>query len=212
LAIPAHLQASGEHDSYLVQARGAVDKAFRDSLESAGARIVAYVPNNAFLVRASSAQVSQLRALSRVQAVADYHPYYKLDSFLLSYAVEQRPLPADVRLNVVLYPGERATAESSLAAMGVVTLGEDKSPFGEMLVVQPTLRDIVTLASLGNVQALELHRERVLLNDRSRVRVSVSADTLTNTPNYHGLTGTNVWVNVNDTGVDYLHPDLTNRV
>ncbi len=48
-------------------------------------------------------------------------------------------------------------------------------------------------------------------NDLSRVRIGVSVNTLVPT-NYLGLTGTNVLVNVNDSGVDASHPDLTPRV
>jgi hypothetical protein len=53
LEIPAHLKAQGDPGSFVVQARGAVDAAFLARLRAAGASIVSYIPNNAYLVRGS---------------------------------------------------------------------------------------------------------------------------------------------------------------
>ena len=67
------------------------------------------------------------------------------------------------------------------------------------------------LARLAGVQEVELSRARVFANDLSRARIGVAADT-TNPYNYLGLRGSNVLVNVNDSGVDTNHPDLQGRV
>ena len=67
------------------------------------------------------------------------------------------------------------------------------------------------LARLAGVQGVELARARVLANDLSRARIAVAADTVT-PDNYLGLTGSNVMVNVNDSGVDTNQPDLQGRV
>ena len=61
------------------------------------------------------------------------------------------------------------------------------------------------------MQEVELSRARVLANDLSRARIGVAANTVT-TNNYLGLTGSNVLVNVNDSGVDTNQPDLQGRV
>ena len=61
------------------------------------------------------------------------------------------------------------------------------------------------------MQEIELSRTRVLANDLSRARIGVAANTLT-PDNYLGLTGSNVLVNVNDSGVDANQPDLQGRV
>src|SRR4051812_34607366 len=53
-AIPAELQSQGDPGTYIVQAKGPLDDAFRNLLRQAGATIVSYVPNNAYLVRASA--------------------------------------------------------------------------------------------------------------------------------------------------------------
>ena len=72
-------------------------------------------------------------------------------------------------------------------------------------------RLLPALARLASVQEVELSRTRVLANDLSRARIAVAADTIT-PDNYLGLTGSNVLVNVNDSGVDTNQPDLQGRV
>ena len=93
LAIPDHLRAQGDPGAYVVQSRTPLDDAFRARLQAAGAVIVAYIPNQAYLVRASQAVAQQLQADPRTQAVLPYEPYFKLKPPLLALAVEQQPLP-----------------------------------------------------------------------------------------------------------------------
>ena len=80
-----------------------------------------------------------------------------------------------------------------------------------MVQVLPPVESLPLLAGLPGVQELEMAAARVPANDLSRVQIGVSTDTLMPT-NYLGLTGTNVLVNVNDSGVDATHPDLSPRV
>src|SRR4029079_9294942 len=54
-------------------------------------------------------------------------------------------------------------------------------------------------------------RIRVPANDLSRATVGVAATSIT-ASNYLGLTGSNVLVNVNDTGIDATHPDLIDPI
>src|SRR5438552_1075438 len=68
LAIPEKLRAQGDPGSYVVQSRGPPGAAFRARLSAAGATIVSYIPNNAYLVRASEAAANQLRSLPQTLA------------------------------------------------------------------------------------------------------------------------------------------------
>ena len=71
LKIPAHLRSAGDPGSYIVQARGLITEEFRQALAAAGAAVISYVPNNAYLVRASADVAGKLRAAG-VKAAA-YH-------------------------------------------------------------------------------------------------------------------------------------------
>src|SRR5579859_28170 len=211
LAIPDRLRAPQNNDSYIVQSRSALDDAFRNLLREAGAQVISYVPNNAYLVRVSDSGADQISADPRAQTVLPYEPYYKLEPSLLKLAVEQQPLPADSSLKLTLFPGQREATLAALNALQADVVGEDQSPFGPVLKVNPAADTLTELARLPGVQRIERAHLRFTANDLTRARLGVSMDT-TNLTNYLGLTGTNVLVNVNDSGADISHPDLTNRI
>ncbi len=216
LEIPESLQAKGDQGTYIVQSKGALDDRFRAILSQAGAAIVSYIPNNAYLVRASGSVAQGLAGNEQVQTVLLYHPYYKLKSGLLNSAVEGIPLPDNSTLNVAVFPDAHDQTVADLGDLGAEIVSEDRSPFGPVLKVRlPNNADrnvsITSVAQLAGVQAIEMARPRVHANDLSRVRLGVAQDALV-ASNYLGLTGAGVIVNVNDTGVDTNHPDLQGRV
>jgi hypothetical protein len=211
LQIPEHLRAKDEPGAYVIQARGLVNAAFRARLRAAGVEMVSYIPNNAWLVRASAAQAQSLAAQPEVQAALPFEPYYKIKSSLLPLAVEQKKLPAGTYLNVVLFDGAREQTAEALARLGINVMSEAPSPFGTVLTVHPTPESLAAIAGLPGVQIIERAASRVPANDLSRVKLNVATDTLTPV-NYFGLTGTNVLVALADSGVDTNHVDLVGRV
>ena len=55
LSLPEQLRSPGDAGAYIVQSRSILDNSFRQALTQAGATIISYIPNNAYLVRASAA-------------------------------------------------------------------------------------------------------------------------------------------------------------
>ena len=233
-SIPVHLRSQGDPGAYIVQARGPINNAFRAMLAAAGAEIVSYIPNDAYLVRIPAGGASGLAAQSLVQAVIPYEPYYKISSSmpvtvqqktfssvpmetrraagpsLLTLAIKQAPLPAGTYLTLGLFSDGAAATVAQIEKLGGQIVARDKSPFGPVVRVTPPA-DWVALAALPGVQIVEPYRQRVHANDLSRATVGVAADTQISS-NYLGLTGLNVLVEVNDSGIDATHPDLINRV
>jgi subtilisin-like proprotein convertase family protein len=207
LDIPAHLRAKGAPGSYIVQSDGPMDERFYNRLKQDGVTYVSYIPNNAALVQATPDQAKQMAGDSLFQAVLPYEPYYKLSTSLLPPAVEQEPAQTSI-LNVTTFPGQREAAVSALQAVGAQLMSEDNSPFGPTLTVMVPPENLAAVAQLPLAKEIEPYAPRRLLNDLTRATLGVSSDTLYVTPNYLGLTGSNVTVNLNDSGVDSTHPDF----
>ena len=234
LSIPKNLQSPGDPGAYIVQARGPIDNAFRAMLAAAGAEIVSYIPNNAYLVRAPAGVANGLAGNPLTQGVIPYEPYYKISSSmpvtvkqklsssapkenhraagpsLLALAVKQAPLPAGTYLTLGLFSDGAAATVTQIEKLGGQIVARDNSPFGPVVRVQPP-QNWTTLAALSGVQIVEPYHPRVHANDLSRTTVGVAADSQVSS-NYLGLTGKNVMVEVNDSGIDATHPDLAGRV
>ncbi len=209
--IPAHLRSEGDPGSYIVQSKQAIDQNFRTALQEVGAKVVSYIPNNAFLVQATPVAAAALEASPWVQTVIPFEPYFKLDPRLLKGAVAQTPLPPEVWLRVTVFEGQVQAAEQGMAQMGTEIIGITRSPFGPQLTVRPRPDSVPQLARLSAVQMIEPQKPRILANDLARVFVG-AATNLGAATNYLELNGTNIWVNLNDIAVDKTHPDLTGRV
>jgi subtilisin-like proprotein convertase family protein len=207
LDIPAQLRAKEAPGSYIVQFDRPLNREFYDSVKKDGGVYVSYIPNNAALVKADAAQAQQLAADPVFQAVLPYEPYYKLDGTLLPGAVEGQGQTN--LLSVTTFPGQRDAAMKALSDLGAQLVGQDQGPFGPTLVVRAPPESVAAIAQLPLAQEVEAYEQRRLLNDLTRVQLGVSVNTLTNTPNYLNLSGSNVIVNLNDTGVDSTHLDFT---
>ncbi|MSU35814.1 MAG: hypothetical protein EXS36_12065 [Pedosphaera sp.] len=209
LVIPDHLRCAEESGAYLVQAREAIDDSFRGQIQEAGGRVVAYIPNNAFLVRLSRAAAVRLEASSSVGALLPYEPYFKFDATLLPIAVEQRALSEGTRVQLTI--NEDLDTVARLEAMAGPVLSRTASPFGPVLTFEPVPTAWISLALDPDVHHMETARPRVLANDLTGHRVGATLSD-TNTIPYLGLQGAGVLVNLNDSGVDALHQDLAGKV
>ncbi len=208
LKIPSHLKSKGDPGAYIVQAKLPLDSAFRSLIAGAGGDIISYIPNNAFLVQMSAGAAAALEGNGLVQTVVPYEPYYKIQASLLGLAIDQQPLPPGMFLTLGIYAKGAATTLTQIEQLGGQILSQDRSPFGLVVHIRAPA-DWLAIADLPGVQLVEPSHLRVHANDLSRVALGVSTDTLTNT-DYLGLYGSNVVVQINDSGVDTNHPDFLN--
>ena len=195
---PKNLQPQGDPGAYIVQANGPIDNAFRALLTQAGATIIAYIPNDAYLVRATASVAGALGGNPQTQAVIPYEPYYKIQSSLLYSAVGQLQQPDGASLKLGLFADDAPATIQQIEKLGGQVVGRDQSPFGPVVSVIPP-RNWTALATLSGVQIVEPFHPRAVANDLARATVGVAPDSLVPT-NYLNLTGTNIIVEVNDTG------------
>jgi hypothetical protein len=212
LPIPENLRIRGDPGGYIVQSRGEFSDSFRQSLDRLGAIIIAYIPNNAYLVRIAADKASLMADDPEVRAVLPLEPYYKFKGSLLDVALNEASLPSELlSVSLLLFDeGQQSTTERIRDA-GIDVLTQSHSPFGIIATVRCSGASVAWLARLPGVQELERSRSRVSASDLTRARLGVAVDPTINV-NYLGLTGSNVLVNVNDLGVDFAHPDLAGRV
>jgi subtilisin-like proprotein convertase family protein len=205
LKIPKNLQSQGDPGAYIVQARWAISPEFKSMLAAEGATVVSYIPNNAYLVRASEAVADNLAANTLVQAVIAYEPYYKVQAPLLAMA--DKSLPQSQQLNLALFPDNAQATIEQIKQLGGLIVSEENSPAGYPIVrVQPPA-DWTAVAGLPGVHIVEPYLRRHLANDLARPMLGISTNSVT-INNYFNLTGKNVMVEVNDSGVDTNHPDF----
>ncbi|HEY9509184.1 MAG TPA: S8 family serine peptidase, partial [Verrucomicrobiae bacterium] len=210
LHIPDSLKSEGDPGAYIVQSQGAINDLFRARLKGAGVAVVSYIPNNAYLVTATESTARQLRGLPGVQAVIPFEPYFKLDPRLLHWVLNGDHPPDSSSFNVVVFPDAVEETLKAWEDQGVTVVPRGSTPFGKQFMVSG-ISDVASVAKLPGVGTIELFTPRRPANDLARARVAVSSNS-TNAENYLGLTGSNVLVNINDTGVSGSHPDLVGRV
>src|SRR5664279_2193447 len=117
-SIPKNLQSLGDPGAYIVQAHRPVDTAFRAALAAAGAQIISYIPNNAYLVRISAGGAAGLAGQPPVQSVLPYEPYYKISSALLGAAVQQKDLPDNSALTLGLFADNAQATMDQIKQLG----------------------------------------------------------------------------------------------
>ena len=197
---------------YIVQFVGPVKEECLRRLESLGPRIVGYVPNNAFVVRATADEVAKAYdELREVQWTGAYHPAFRIAPDLLEAT-------GTVTVKIITFGEERVGAVvSTLAKMGMGVVGRFSaepgilawgpySDFGLVLArVDASL--LVPLARLSAARHIETKEEMQLFNQQEQYVLQMNASTDPGTRRIWdmGLRGELQTIALADTGLDYDH-------
>lgn len=211
LVIPSHLTAGADPGCYIVQSKGHITREFYQQLEEAGVQVISYIPNNAVLVSMTPEQADANEKL--FASVLPYHPYYKLDSELLTLAMgeNEKPFRAGTIVQVAVAPGREESFTEEVRQEGLTILSKGNTQFGQVVMVQPDKEQVIALAQSPSVHLMSVCHPKTLANDLSMIRIGIATNEL-NTDSYLGLSGKDILVNVNDSMVDDKHPALTGRV
>ena len=161
-AIPAAFTAKPNSGASLqiVQYVGPIAKEWIAALNATGAKIVQFMPENAYVVQATADQLSAIRAQTQsgtsVQYVGPYLPYFKLATTLAERA-NRGLTSARLDVTVQLVSGDNAATKSAieqLAGGAAPKVWQDLRGV-EALTLNVAETDIATLAQYPDVFAVE---------------------------------------------------------
>jgi subtilisin family serine protease len=201
--VPPELQAnetpaaSGLH---LVQFDGPLQAEWKRALESAGARLVAYIPDYAFICSLEGAALESVRSLAHVRWVGDYQPAYRLAESLREPALLKQS--TTLSLVALLAPGADLPGFSrQVARLG----GELVQPqaavaagFSRPQRLELPAAELDKLAALDEVLWVEPYASPVILNDIAGgeiMKANLARGRI-------GLYGNGQVVGIADTGLD----------
>src|SRR5439155_514973 len=138
--------------AWIVQHEGPIDVAWRDAIGALGARVVGYIPENAYLVRAEGEVAARLRSLPQLRWLGPYRAQDRLSPELVG-----RLGLADTGVDV-------SACQFRVAAAGPITLANLTQP-PAALATNPSNK-IVSYCELSGAQAydhagLSFHGTRV---------------------------------------------------
>ncbi len=137
-------------DYFVVQFIDRVTPADRATLAELGVEAIAYVPNNAYLVRTPAAALPAFASWPRVRALVPFQPAYRIDLDLLAGAASAGDAPLEVLIE--LFRGcDSATATRELVELGV-ELDEPDAGFRTRLLARLPANRLTALAHVRDVQ------------------------------------------------------------
>tara|TARA_R110000782_G_scaffold210192_5_gene298297 strand:+ start:784 stop:2922 length:2139 start_codon:yes stop_codon:yes gene_type:complete len=204
-------QAQRLPERAIIQLAGPMDPDRRAAIEASGARIIAYVPDNAFILDTRRARIGAINALPFVTALVDFRADWKLDPQLgqRTYTTaSMKALAANGAVPAVieLFPGVNpADAARAAAEAGIKVLASELDGERFILDVTGSADALRAIATNPDVKWIEPAPE-VTFRSNTNTRWIVQTNQLNNTPVYAaGLHGEDQLIAVMDGRVSVTH-------
>lgn len=204
--VPAELRAverAGAQAYYLVQLSGPPTEQRKAAVTSAGGDLIAYVPDNTYIVRMTPEIRQALAAAEAVRWIGPFHPAYRVSSSVGRHEIRNPERAADPRLTLMVRVFDNAASTAQdVRALGAEILEMSDDGFQSVLVVRADPSLLPSLARLNDVWWIEEKPEFFLLNDQTKwvVQSNVNAST----PIWdQGIHGEDQLAAVMDSGLDY---------
>ncbi|HKQ73766.1 MAG TPA: hypothetical protein VJ810_08580, partial [Blastocatellia bacterium] len=199
---------------FIVQYRGAIKSAQTASLRARGFEIAGYLPNNAYIVKATADNAAKLKSSGEARWVGAYGAGLKVEPELLAVG-EAGSSPNDtgvIHVSLVSFRGEsvdelrEAINRLPLAGERVFEERGDGRVWAALAVRREDLPKMVAaLANIESVEWLERRRPHRMSNDNG-VRAVQTGFAGGDTPLYRqGLTGAGQIYGAADSGLDTDH-------
>jgi hypothetical protein len=203
---------------YIVQFDGPILSEWRQALVGAGATVMDYVPDFAFIVRLPEDDQEVVSVLPHVRWVGPYAVDYRIS--LEARALSMSPVDEDAtqvgddgqtRLRIDAFPGESSSTISAwIMDLGGSVQDVSESEWGIRLSVVVPMDKVDDVAEIPGVKWVEIRRTPRASNDKAVRIVGVSG---VRTGKTTDLLGTGQVVAVCDSGLDKgdaedIHPDF----
>ncbi|MBN8727033.1 MAG: S8 family serine peptidase [Xanthomonadales bacterium] len=213
-ALAVRATSGDDADYHLVQFTGPIRSDWQEALRRRGIEIVDYVPDFAYIVRATNAAMAAVGTIDAVRWSGPYLPAWRLSQRLAEAAV--RGGADEGRFLVRGFAGESARdLAAALQASGarVIGHGED-SGGGVILEVEAAASALLGMASVAGVAWIERRPEFRAMNSVARSNQFTRKDLVEQVAGYYGQ---GEIAAVTDTGLstgnpDTIHADFAGRL
>lgn len=189
---------------YIVQFQGPILEKWKAEAMAAGAEILDYIPDFAFVVRATPSAENKLAALPYIRWIGDYATEYRLSPLL--------PKSGTAEVVIRIFPGaDKSQAGKKIAEAGG-KLDTPKAELGRNIKASIPAAALLRIAKAAGIAWIEPKPVRKLHNSAARGIMNVG-----NVWSDLGLYGAGQTVAISDTGLDKgslstLAPDFLGRV
>jgi len=192
-----------EHGYYLVQLAGLPTEARKNAMEATGAELIAYMPDDAYIVRADAKTRDALLATGEVTWAGLYHAAYKLSPTIGTheFAHPDRAGDSFLTLMVRVFDNIDATADA-IEALGARVLETSDDGMQKLIVVHASPKLLGEIARLREVWWINERPEFTLMNDRGVWCVQSNVTDQMSVWD-KGIRGEGQIVGVMDSGLDY---------
>jgi len=195
--------APDESGYFLVQLTGPPTDERKAGVTGLGGELIAYVPDDTYIVRASAATRASLAESPLVRWIGPYHPAYKISPDIGTHEFKHPSRAADsfLTLTVRVFADLDGTARQ-IAALGGEVIEVTDDGFQKLIFVHAARALVGEIARLTDVWWIEERPEFLLMNDTTKW--VVQSNYSGSTPIWdHGIHGEGQIVGVMDSGLDY---------
>jgi len=188
---------------FLVQLNGPPTEERQSNVRRLGAKLVAYVPDNAYIAELDASGLARIVGSPDVRWAGPFHPAYKISPTIGTHEFADPLRAADsfLTLRVRVFAEMERTADAIRSLGAQVTEALDNG-FQKLLIVSAAPGLVGAIARIDDVWWIEEDPEFYLMNDTG-VWVC-QTNVVGSTPIWdHGLHGENEIVAVMDSGIDY---------
>ncbi|MGA9770828.1 MAG: S8 family serine peptidase [Blastocatellia bacterium] len=155
------LSVSARSELRVIQFAGPIKRAWVERLQAAGAEIVSYIPNNAYIIRGTSGALRRVAMLDAREAADEARPVRWMGRFQAihkidpAYTDEMIAARAGANIDVEIELFDSVDAKTSIERINSLASGVNREPrrFLKFVVLSLTIpaEELINIASLGDV-------------------------------------------------------------